>query len=268
VDGVEIEAAVKARAPRCLSAPDPAADAYAINVAVAGIRGKGRTMRIERAGVAAREVALPLAQGADKPDLEWRRLANGMGCITIRSFADPDMVAAFDAALLALRDAPALLIDMRANGGGNTAVARPIMGRFITERKAYARMRRREGAGLSEAWTEYVDPRGPFTYHGPVAVLVSHWSASMAEGFPMGMRDIGRGLVVGTPMMGLGAAVLPIRLDRTGITAQYSGEPVYDTQDRPRSDLKPDVAVADGGDILAAAVAALVQHGRVRPSSR
>ena len=56
-------------------------------------------------------------------------------------------------------------------------------------------------------------------------------------------------------MMGLGAAVFPIRLDRTGLQAQYSGEPVYDTKDRPRWQLVPDVEVPNGGDILAAGIA-------------
>ncbi len=81
----------------------------------------------------------------------------------------------------------------------------------------------------------------------------------MAEGFPMGMRDIGRATTVGTPMMGLGAAVFPIRLDRTGTQAQYSGEPVYDTHDRPRWLMRPDVVVRDGNDILAAGIATLRQ---------
>ena len=79
----------------------------------------------------------------------------------------------------------------------------------------------------------------------------------MAEGFPMGMRGIGRARIVGTPMMGLGAAVFSIRLDRTGIQAQYSGEPVYDVQGKPRWTLRPDVEVADGADILAAGIATL-----------
>ena len=84
----------------------------------------------------------------------------------------------------------------------------------------------------------------------------------MAEGFPMGMRGIGRAAIVGTPMMGLGAAVFALRLDRTGIQAQYSGEPVYDVAGRPRWSLRPDVEVANGADILAAGVAAL--QSRIR----
>lgn len=77
----------------------------------------------------------------------------------------------------------------------------------------------------------------------------------MAEGFPMGMRGLGRARIVGTPMMQLGAAVFPLRLDRTGFELQYSAEPVYDVADRPRWQLQPDVLVPDGADILAAGLA-------------
>jgi carboxyl-terminal processing protease len=116
-------------------------------------------------------------------------------------------------------------------------------------------MRRRAGRGLSAPWTEWVEPRGPFTYDRPVIVLCDRWSASMAEGFPMGMRGLGRARIVGTPMMQLGAAVFPLRLDRTGFELQYSAEPVYDVADRPRWQLQPDVLVPDGADILAAGLA-------------
>lgn len=79
----------------------------------------------------------------------------------------------------------------------------------------------------------------------------------MAEGFPMGMRGIGRATIVGTPMMRLGAGVFPLRLDRTGLDLQYSAEPVYDVDDRARSLLEPDVPVSAGEDIVAAGIAAL-----------
>lgn len=252
VDGRPIEALMRELTPKCLTRPDPAADAYALNRAVAGVRGQPRPYLIARNGGEAREMLLPIRQTAPRPDLEWRRLDDGTGYVVIRSFADDSVAESFDRALADLRDAPGLIIDVRYNGGGDTAVARPIMGRFISETKPYARMRRRDVAGISEAWTEMVEPQGPFTYTGPVVVLTSHWSGSMAEGFPMGMRGLGRATVVGTPMMGLGAAVFPIRLDRTGFQAQYSAEPVYDVRDRPRWLMRPDVEVADGEDILAA----------------
>lgn len=255
IDGRPIETVIRDLMPKCLVEPDPAADAYTINVAVAGYRGKARLLSVSSTGGTSRTVPLPIKKWPDLPDVESRMLPGGIGYIVIRSFSDTATADSFDEALANLRDASGLIIDVRENGGGDTAVARPIMGRFIGERKAYAIMRRRAGAGLSAPWTEYVDPKGPFTYSKPVVVLTSHWSGSMAEGFAMGMRDIGRATVVGTKMMGLGAAVFPIRLDRTGIQAQYSGEPVYDTKDRPRWQFVPDVEVVDGSDILAAGIA-------------
>lgn len=238
--------------PKCLTRPDSAARAYALNSAVAGLRGQPRRYRVATGAAEPRDVILPIRQSPPKPNVDWRRLDEGAGYIAIRSFADDAVTESFDQALADLRDAPGLIIDVRDNGGGDTAVARPIMGRFITETKPYARMRRREGRGLSDFWTETVEPRGPFTYTRPVVVLTNHWSGSMAEGFPMGMRGLGRATVVGTPMMGLGAAVFPITLDRTGLKAQYSAEPVYDVQDRPRWLMQPDIVVLDGADILAA----------------
>lgn len=256
VDDVAIEQVVADRMPRCLSRPDPDADRYAINVAVAGHAGQPRRMQVRGADGPVRDVDLPLKRRSGA-DIESRALDGGLGYIRIGSFANTDAVDAFDAALASLRETRGLMIDVRGNGGGDTAVARPIMGRFITEAAPYARMRRRSGRGLSQAWTESVDPRGPFTYAAPVVVLTDHWSGSMAEGFPMGMRAIAGARIVGTRMMGLGAAVFSIRLDRTGIGAQYSAEPVYDVSDQPRRLLQPDVETAPGADTFAAGVAEL-----------
>ncbi|MEJ5153610.1 S41 family peptidase [Gluconobacter wancherniae] len=254
IDGRPIELVIQNLMPKCLKKPDPAADAYTINVAVAGYRGKARVLSVKSSQAIPRSIHLPLKKWREQPYLESRRLTGGVGYIVIRSFADNAIIDAFDKALANLQDAPGLIIDVQDNGGGDTAVARPIMGRFITKRMPYALMRRREGLGLSAPWTEYVGPKGPFTYRKPVVVLTSRWSGSMAEGFPMGMRDIGRATIVGTKMMGLGAAVLPICLDRTGLQAQYSGEPVYDTKGQPRSQFVPDVVVTNGQNILAAGI--------------
>ncbi len=251
IDGVPIRQVVRSLLPTCLKHPDPAALRYAVNVAVAGKRGQPRKLEVvDRAG-GTRPVSLPVLDRPPLPDIEFRTLPSGFGSIVLRSFARAETAQAFDRALAQLRQAPGLIIDVRENGGGDTAVARPMIGRFIAERRPYARMRRRDGSGLSAPWTEYVDPAGPFTYTNPVVVLTSPWSASMAEGFPMGMRDIGRATIVGTRMMGLGAAVFSLRLDRTGIQAQYSAEPVYDLADRSRSDLRPDIETAFGEDALA-----------------
>ncbi len=255
VDGVEIAEAALGQRPACLSRADEAANLYALNAAVAGRRGQARAFGLSTGAM----LDLPLQDRSNEPDISFRMLADGFGYIRIASFANDSAISAFDAALEALRSAPGLILDVRRNGGGDTAVARPIMGRFIHARAPYARMRRREGAGLSPAWTEFVEPRGPFTYDRPVVVLTDLWSASMAEGFPMGMRGLGRARIVGRPMMGLGAAVLTFDLPFSGLSLQYSAEPVYDIADQPRWRLSPDVIVQPGADILSAGSVELAQ---------
>ena len=257
VDGAPIERVIADLMPRCLTRPDPEADRYAINVAVAGHTAQPRQMRLRGSDGVERDVALPLKRRPDAPDIESRRLDGDLGYIRIRTFANEGAVAAFDLALNLLGTTRGIVIDVRGNGGGDTAVARPMMGRFITETRPYAHMRRRNVRGLSQPWIETVDPRGPFTYDGKVVVLTDHWSGSLAEGFPMGMRAVAGARIVGTRMMGLGAAVFSLRLDRTGVGAQYSAEPVYDVNDQPRWLLRPDVETAPGADILAAGVAEL-----------
>jgi len=269
VDGKSIAEAARAALPRCLSRPDPAADLWALQSAVAGHRGQDRTLEVIEPGGRRRKqlIGKPTTPGPAKP-VTWCRLDAGFGYIRISTFGDSAAVPEFDQALVELNDAPGLILDLRSNGGGDTAIGKPMMGRFITEPKVYATMRRREGAGLSEPWAERVEPRGPFTWTRPVVVLIDHWSASMAEGFPMGMRAICGAKLVGTPMQGLGAAVFPLRLDRTGIQAQYSAEPVYTPAGEPRWKLQPDVVVrsvrADGSDVLRAGVAVLLHQTLAR----
>ncbi|MEQ1539644.1 MAG: S41 family peptidase [Sphingorhabdus sp.] len=257
INGQRITETLDQLRPRCLLRLHEEAEDYSANVAVAGRRGQARQFAIMSKDAKQRTVDLPIYQRVQRPDVEWRRLDNGAGYIVIGSFSDDKVVESFDLALAELRDASGLIIDVQQNGGGDTAVARPIMGRFITSRKPYAMMRRRKGAGLGSPWIEYVDPRGPFTYERPVVVLTGHWSASMAEGFPMGMRGIGRATVVGTRMMGLGAAVFTKTLKQTGVTFQFSAEPVYDVQNLPRWQMEPDIAVRAGDNILTVAVSEL-----------
>lgn len=265
IDGSVIAKSAALHMPSCLSHPDPVAEAYALNVAVAGHRGQARLIQAARGSGPVENFSLPLKRRSDSPDITSNLLKDGSGYIRIASFANDAVVAAFDKALMALKDTPGLIIDVRSNGGGDTAVARPIMGRFISTPKPYAKMRRRSGGNLSPAWVEYVKPRGPFTYTKPVVVLADHWSGSMAEGFPMGMRGIGRAQIVGTPMMGLGAAVFSIKLKKTALQAQYSAEPVYDVDDKPRWLMQPDVFVPSGKDVLEAGVSELTRLIRTAP---
>ncbi|RMD64306.1 MAG: hypothetical protein D6824_04185, partial [Planctomycetota bacterium] len=224
---------------------DAVLDQWSALIALAGRHDTPRMWRV-RSGDVERVVDVDHAsapRAEEAPLVSAEELSDAVGLIRIRSFADPTVVPLFDAALDRFLHKAVLIVDVRDNHGGDTAIARPIMGRFIDRRKPYALMRRREGDGLGRPWTEYVEPRGP-QYPGRVAVLVDRFSASMAEGFAMGMRTIAGATLVGTKMAGLGAAVAVLTLPNSGYRLQISAEPVYTVEDRPRWTLEPDILVS------------------------
>lgn len=242
IDSTPFADLVRRRAPRFLRAPDPAAEEWARASAAAGQHGAPLSLQVRRSdGI--QETLAPAAGEGERPLVEWSLLPGNVGRIALASFAEPEAVEAFDRALEALRDTRGLLLDVRSNSGGNTAVARPILGRFLAERMQYAWMARRAGETLGPRWPEYVEPRGPWTYTAPVVVIVDRFSVSMAEGFAMGLRGMGRARIVGTPMARLGAAIGRLELPNCGITVQISTEPVYAVDGTPRWELEPDILV-------------------------
>ncbi|RMH29747.1 MAG: peptidase S41 [Planctomycetota bacterium] len=227
---------------------DRALDSWSALVGLAGTHDTPRVWRV-RSGAMIRTIKIDTidddagahSSGAS-PAVTVSEPAPGVGLIRVASFADPHAVELFDAAVDRLADASAIIIDVRNNHGGDTAVARPMMGRFVRVRTPYAKMRRRNGDGLGAPWTEYVEPRGR-AYTGRVVILVDRFSASMAEGFAMGMRTIAHASIVGTRMAGLGAAIGTTTLPNSKITLQISTEPVYTVDGQPRWELAPDVEV-------------------------
>jgi carboxyl-terminal processing protease len=261
IDGVTLEERVRARMPRFLGSADPQAEQWARASAVAGQHAAEMRLRLRRRDGSVVELRTD-GEGRARALVEWSALPGNVGRIALSSFGDAQAVADFDAALEALRGTRALILDVRSNSGGDTAVARPILGRFLAARAQYAWMARREGAGLGPRWAEFVEPRGPWTYTAPVVVLVDRFSVSMAEGFAMALSSLGRARTVGTPMARLGAAIGRVHLPHSDISVQISTEPVYAPDGTPRWELVPDVAVdpldVRGGDPFERAALALL----------
>ncbi len=247
IDGLSLHESVTLRKKRLVATPSSnALDAWALLSVIAGVHNRPRSFTlVDRQGMH-RKVTLDDGQpslSVDEPSVTDRVLDGGIAYVRISSFAVTDIVERFDAALERHRGASGLIIDVRDNDGGDTAIARPILGRLIEERRQYAWMARREGATLGQRWPEFVESRGPFTYHGPVVALVNHFTQSMGEGFAMALVTMQRGSVVGTRMAGLGAAIARTRLSHAGFDVQISAEPVYDLAGHPRQTMLPTIEV-------------------------
>jgi len=252
IDGMTIADAVDARMGRSYPHSDPEARDWALRSVLAGRHNTPRHLRLTQGGNV-RSVDLP---GSDRPTetaavLAASEIRPGIGYIRVNdSLGNSLLIDAFDRALDRFRDTRGLIVDLRDTpSGGNSSVARAILGRFVGRELPYQKhalpSEERE-AGIRRSWLELVSPRGAFVYSRPVVVLVDHWTGSMGEGLAIGFDATRSGQIVGTPMAGLAGATDRITLPRTGIGINLPAEKLYHVDGRPRETFRPGVEVDTG----------------------
>ncbi len=259
VNGQPLQQALEARRPMFLKGVEEEDLHWMLNSLVGGRHDRGLALSLKTASGEVKEFKVAAGDDAFPHLPEPALLPNGVGYIAFQDFGSEDLIKRMDEALSRFPQARGWVLDLRYNTGGDTQVMLPILGRFFGKRTRFAQMRKRVGPGLGSPWDEFVPSRGK-TFEGPLVVLVSPWTMSVAEGMTLAVQGTLRGVAVGTRMAGLGAAVKSIQLKHSGICVQVSAEPVYDLFLRPRSDLRPKVTVnlatAQGADpILDAALA-------------
>lgn len=262
IDGIPVATAVESRIGRSLRAVDDRARSWALRVALAGKRNAPREIGISQPGGARLVRVLPV-QNAREGDalLAVKTLPGGVGYIKIAdSLGETDLIREFDTALARFRNTSALILDLRNTpGGGNTTVARGILGRFVSRESPYQRhvlVGEERLTGVRRSWLELVSPRGPFIYRQRVLVLVNHWTGSMGEGLAIGFDATG-GTVVGTEMAGLLGATYHFELPHSKIGVNLPAERLTHVNGTPREDFRPPVyvspavlAASDGDPIL------------------
>lgn len=110
-----------------------------------------------------------------------------------------------EAALDKLADARALILDVRANGGGDELLARRIAGRFATKPVVYGKAQARDptlgGNGFLEPFPKQFDPAGKGDAR-KVVVLQGPYCASSTEWFLLMMGALDNVTTVGLPSRG------------------------------------------------------------------
>ncbi|WP_242150729.1 S41 family peptidase [Sphingomonas sp. BAUL-RG-20F-R05-02] len=218
--------------------------AYAARVLAAGRRDRPRVLTVSHGGVA-RALTLPSLYEAqpDQPPLT----VTGTTIRFNNSLGDSATIAAFDLAMAALpADTPVTLDLTDTPSGGNTSVARAVMGWFVTRPSAYQihnlPAEERE-TGIPRQWIEQVLPRAGKYHSGPVKVLVGRWTGSMGEGLAIGFAAFGQ-LVCGTRMAGLRGAVYDFPLPSSGLVVKFPAERLYTVDGTPRESFVPRPASA------------------------
>jgi hypothetical protein len=152
---------------------------------------------------------------------------DGVGVIRLPSFMDPEQtlsenpteaeveeyIARFEAKILAafdkVKSAPAIVWDLRGNGGGITPIAMNIASGFLGARGepiSYCEARISKSDPPRFDSFPYAErtltPGGPFTYAGQVAVLIDGLDYSAADYFALAVKTRTDALLVGAPTSG------------------------------------------------------------------
>ena len=181
-----------------------------------------------------------------KEDLETK-IYDDIGYIRINnSLGNNDLISSFDSALLKMQNTKALILDLRETpSGGNTTVARAILGSFITKDGFYQKHEltaEQRQFGVKRSWVEIVSPRS-HPYIKPLVVLVDHWTGSVGEGIAIGFDALKRATVIGTKMAGLNGAIYSYTMPNTGIGFSFPVEKLFHVNGLPREDYVPGILV-------------------------
>ncbi len=149
--------------------------------------------------------------------VESTTLKNDIGYFRFNAFMDPiQVMGAYNQFIRDHRDSPGIIIDVRGNGGGNGDIAVGMIGWLMPgEKESMGKVILR-----NDELNMIVRPR-PRPFHGPVAVLIDEMSASAAEFFASGIKDLTHARLFGTTTAG---AVLGSQIEKlpTGDGFQFA----------------------------------------------
>jgi carboxyl-terminal processing protease len=178
---------------------------WIINKILAGRYNEARVVTLKLSNQKIIKLDLDKLKVKNNDQLLTAKTENGIGIIRLNnSLGNNNLITEFDKALAGLMDTKGLILDLRNTvDGGNSYVARGIMGRFIKEQKPYQKhsvFEQYDGnPSVERSWIEYVSPRNK-QYTKPVVILVGRWTGSMGEGLAVGFEGMERAEVVGSEM--------------------------------------------------------------------
>jgi hypothetical protein len=126
---------------------------------------------------------------------------NGVGYMQISSWNNATVhIEDLDAAMENFRNTAALIVDVRANGGGDDSIAYQFAGRFADATRTTEFIQFRSGplhTDFTALQSRTVSPRGSFQFTRPVVLLIGRNCTSSNESFIAAMRELPNVTVIG-----------------------------------------------------------------------
>lgn len=279
VDRTPIEARIAELFAGLLPAPTARQRSYAATLVVNGARAGSRVLEFMVDGQP-RTLELPnpreLASQVSALEPLAVEIRDGVGIVRFHnSLGRQETVTAFDAAIRTCAGLDAMILDFRNTpSGGNTDVARGIIGHFVAEARPYQVHEIpavERSTTVPRRFIELVLPRAP-RFAGRVAVLGGRWTGSMGEGLVIGMHAAAGARTFTSDLGDLLGALHVQDLPVSGVTLELGAEALFHVDGTPRADFVGDVPLTsadrdpDGGDpALRAALAWLATPAGSQP---
>ena len=218
---------------------------YAARILVAGRRDRVRRITVRSQAGTTREVLLLSMYAMEQPTRPPVSVCNTDEYVIVRfnnSLGESATIEAFDEVMRAIPDDDVLVLDLRDTpSGGNTKVARGIMGWFVSTPQGYQihnRPAEERVTGIPRQWIEQVLPREGRHRSRLPTILVGRWTGSMGEGLAVGFDALGA-KIYGTRMAGLKGSVEDLRLGETDLFIKLPTERLLTVAGIPREDFVP-----------------------------
>jgi carboxyl-terminal processing protease len=258
-DGVPVSTAIEAFLPRATSHYTRAMKEYAIKMLLAGRHDEPRRIVVRFHGLE-REF-----RPDDVPNrtelrsttlLELKQLPGAVGYVKFdNSLGNNATIASFDRAIDRFRRMRGLIVDLTDTpSGGNTTVARAILGHFVRTTLPYQEIVYPDEErlyGVRRAQLDLVSPRGP-RFARPVVVLVNRWTGSVGEALAIGFSATTNDRIVGGKMAGLLGAICTFDTPNAAIGFALPCERTLAVNGIPRERFRPSIGSGESGDIAVA----------------
>jgi C-terminal processing protease CtpA/Prc len=213
------------------------------------------------------------------PGFDFRVLPGNIGWVALNSFEDNAVADQFLAAFDRIAATSALILDLRNNGGGNSAVGMRVLATLIDKPVSLEFWQTRDYKPSFRAWGRPIvmlsapggdlPPDTAHHYSKPIIMLISPRTFSAAEDFLVAFDQSGRGTIMGEPSAGSTGQPLNFKLPGGGSGRVCTWRGTYPDGKQflgvgvqPQTTVSPTLQdVRAGRDtVLDAAVAQLKQH--------
>lgn len=238
-NGVPFQQAIDDFPTRCQDKEDPKVRTWLGNKILSGRWNEPRNVVLKLSNGSSFELNIDAMKEVKESTLMQHKRIGNVGYIRINDALDEsDLVNDFNLALNELMNTEALILDLRnTESGGNTGVAKPILGRFISEKKPYQLYENKK-----KKYFGYVKPKGP-TYTQPLYVLANKWTGSMGEGVAVALDGMDRATIIGTEMDGLRGGMKGIKMMTQNFSYFFSFEKIFHIDGTPREEFVPEIYV-------------------------